>query len=124
MRIFMIKAFSKWAASEGLSDATLCQAVRELEQGLLDADLGGSVLKKRVPLPGRGKRAGARTLVVFRAGSMAFFVYGFAKNVRSTIRSNELTALKRYAKELLGLGDRTLRLAVQAGELIEVRCDE
>lgn len=120
MRIFKNRAFNKWAAREGLSDATLRRAVQELEQGLLDADLGGSVVKKRVPLAGRGKRGGARTLVVYRTGSRAVFVYGFAKNVRSAIRVDELNALRRYGFELLGYDDRALRLALGAGELIEV----
>jgi hypothetical protein len=38
-------------------------AVEETAAGLIDADLGGRVYKKRVPLPGRGKRGGARTLI-------------------------------------------------------------
>ncbi|MFY9138571.1 MAG: type II toxin-antitoxin system RelE/ParE family toxin, partial [Zwartia sp.] len=33
-----------------------------MTHGLIDADLGGGILKKRVGLSGRGKRGGARTL--------------------------------------------------------------
>lgn len=39
MRIFKSKAFSRWAAKEGLSDEALFMAVDEMEQGLIDADL-------------------------------------------------------------------------------------
>ena len=56
-RIFMIRTFARWMRKAGLADQTLCQAVSEMSQRLIDADFG-NVLKKRVPLPGRGKRGG------------------------------------------------------------------
>jgi RelE toxin of RelE / RelB toxin-antitoxin system len=49
MRIFKIKSFSKWAKSEGMSDAALQAAVHEMVQGLIDADLGGGILKSASP---------------------------------------------------------------------------
>ncbi len=79
MRAFKIKAFAKWASGEGLSDDALASAVVEMEKGLIDAKLGGQVVKKRVALPGRGKRGSTRTLVAFRQGYNAIFIYGFAK---------------------------------------------
>jgi len=56
-RIFKNKTFSKWAAKEGLKDNVLWAAVDEMERGLIDADLGGHVVKKRVAVGGRGKTA-------------------------------------------------------------------
>ena len=94
MQAFKIKAFAKWARSEGLSDDALASAVAEMEMGLIDAKLGGQVVKKRVALPGRGKRGSTRTLVAFRQGNKAFFIYGFAKNERANIGDKELRALK------------------------------
>ena len=82
MRVFKNKLFSKWATKEGLSDEDLLNAVAEIENGLIDADLGGSVLKKRVALAGRGKSAGSRTLLAYRISDKAFFVYGFAKECK------------------------------------------
>jgi len=49
-----------------------------MEQGLVDADLGGHVMKKRVALPGRGKSSGARTNIACQVEDKAFFIYGFA----------------------------------------------
>ena len=63
-----------------IDDDALASAVSEMEHGLIDAKLGGQVVKKRVALPGRGKRGGSRTLVAFKQGGKAFFIYGFAKN--------------------------------------------
>ncbi len=124
MRIFKNKAFNKWAAKENIGDAALVTAVEEMERGLVDADLGGRVIKKRVPTGGRGKSAGARTLIAYQAGEKVFFVYGFAKNARADIKPDELDGLKKLAKELLGYAGRQLEKAVTNGALIEVKGDE
>jgi hypothetical protein len=57
----------------GLTDQTLYRAVAEMAEGLVDADLGGNVVKKRVALPGQGKRGGARTIVATNWGDRWFF---------------------------------------------------
>mgnify|MGYP003384872244 FL=1 len=123
MRVFKNKAVSKWAAKEGLTDKALLEAVGEMERGLIDADLGGHVVKKRVALAGRGKSGGARTLLAYKVGNKAFFVYGFAKNARASIKDDELKALKLYAQELLGYSDKALTKAIKYGVLIEVKND-
>ena len=123
MRVFKNKAFSKWASKEGLSDETLLAAVDEMERGLIDTDLGGHVMKKRVALAGRGKSGGVRTLLAYKAGNKAFFVYGFAKNARANISAEELKALKHLAKELLDYSNKALTEAIKHGALIEVEND-
>ena len=123
MRLFKNKAFSKWAAREGLDDEALWAAVDEMERGLVDADLGGHVMKKRVAVGGRGKSGGVRTLLAYKSGDKAFFVYGFAKKARTNISADELRALKHLAKELLGYSDKILKQAMVYGELIEVESD-
>jgi len=45
MLIFKTRWFYKWAAKEGIADDALLAAVDELNAGLLDADLGGHVIK-------------------------------------------------------------------------------
>ena len=123
MRIFKNKAFSKWAAKEGLTNDALRVAINEIKCGLIDADLGGYVIKKRVALVGRGKGGGARTLLAYRVGDKAFFVYGFAKNAKSNIKTNELKGLKAYAAVLLNYSDKELNKAVESRVLIEVNSD-
>ena len=95
-----------------------------MKNGLVDADLGGHVYKKRVSLVGRGKRGGARTLIAFRIGETAFFLYGFAKNSRANISDKELKALRLLAGELMGYTEAALSKAAKAGELIEVKDDD
>ncbi len=58
--IYKTRTFSRWAAKALLSDDLLRRAVAEMVNGLVDADLGGGVLKKRVALPGRGKSGSVR----------------------------------------------------------------
>ncbi len=120
MRIFKTKWFSKWAKKERVSDTALRYAVSEMEDGLIEADLGGFVYKKRIHLDGRGKRGGARTLLAYKAKDSAFFIYGFAKNERVNITGKELKALKLLATDLLNYSSQKLQNAINAGEIIEV----
>lgn len=120
MRVFKTRQFDKWARNEGVTDRTLWAAVIEMENGLIDADLGGHVVKKRIALPGRGKRGGARSLLAYRLGDCAFFVYGFAKNERDNIDDRELKALKLLASALLGWTPEQTGHALREGAVIEV----
>jgi hypothetical protein len=124
MRAFKIKAFATWASGEGLSDDALASAVVEMEKGLIDAKLGGQVVKKRVALPGRGKRGSTRTLVAFKQGKKTFFIYGFAKNERANVSDTALRALKMLAKVLMDYTAAALTKAMKAGELIEIKVND
>ncbi|WP_158937261.1 type II toxin-antitoxin system RelE/ParE family toxin [Burkholderia sp. S171] len=124
MRIFKTKWFARWADTEGVADAALLSAVDEMSRGLIDANLGGHVFKKRVGINGRGKRGALRTLLAFRVDERAFFVFGFAKNERANVSGKGLAALKLLGSQLLGYDARTLTQALRAGELHEVESDE
>ncbi len=120
MTSFKLKWFHKWARKEDISDNALQKAIQEMEQGLIDADLGGHVYKKRVRIKGRGKSAGVRILIAFQSKQMSFFMYGFTKKQRDNIEDNELSALKILAKKLLSYTDEELSKAIETGEIIEV----
>lgn len=124
MRAFKTKEFARWARREGLGNSALARAVAEMEQGLIDASLGGMVVKKRVALPGRGKRGSTRTLLAFKKDDKAFFIYGFAKSQRANVGDRELQALKLLARELLGYPEPKLAEAIKAGELIEIEAKD
>lgn len=119
-RVFRTRTFSRWSRRIGLSDDALCEAIEEMARGLIDADLGGHVVKKRVAIPGQGKRGGARTLVATRLADRWFFVYGFRKNERENVTEPELKALQGLAKDLLSLDDLRLIRAIFAGEIVEI----
>jgi hypothetical protein len=104
----------------GLSDNALLEAVAEMADGLIDADLGGNLVKKRIPLPGRGKSGGARTIVATKFKAHWFFIYGFVKNERDNIDADELKAFQELAKQYLMLDNKQLELAVKHGMFTEV----
>ncbi len=119
-RVFRTRAFTRWMHKSGLTDDVLREAVIEMLLGLIDADLGGNVLKKRVALPGMGKRGSARVIVASRLEDRWFFLYGFCKNERKSIDRDELKAFQMMAKELLKLSDQELKTAIAIGEILEV----
>jgi hypothetical protein len=121
MHIYKSKWFTKWADKERLKDDTLKKVVSEMERGLIDADLGGHVYKKRAPIGGQGKSSGQRIIVAFKIRNKAFFMYGFPKNARDNIDSKELKAFKRLAKELLSYSDAQLKKALKTGSMVEVK---
>ncbi|MCY4499828.1 MAG: type II toxin-antitoxin system RelE/ParE family toxin, partial [Rhodospirillaceae bacterium] len=94
MRTFKTKAFSRFAGREGIDDAALCEAADRARSGSVDADLGGGVIKQRIARKGGGRAGGFRTIVLFRRGELAFFVYGFAKSVRENLRRDELETFR------------------------------
>ncbi len=120
MNVFMNKPFDRWARKEGIGGEALRKAIDEMEHGLIDANLGGNVYKKRIAAPGRGKSGSYRTILVYRQGDKVFFVHGFAKNDKGNIDAKELRTLKKYAALLLGYGGGELEKAVKGGELKKV----
>jgi hypothetical protein len=124
MRIFKNHGFARFARKAALDDAALRVSISAAERGLIDADLGGGVIKQRIARPGAGKSGGFRTIIVFRARDRAVFVYGFGKNERDNIREDELTEFKRLAALLLSYDDGQLRVAIEDGALIEVSDDK
>ena len=120
MSIFKTLSFQKWQKKEKISDELLRHAVIEIERGLLDADLGGGLVKKRIPRNGSGKSSGYRTLLATNRDNKWFFIYGFAKNERDNISTIETTALKQLAKDLLSLSDEALNTALQKELLKEI----
>lgn len=119
-RVFKTRSFDRWMRKTALTDEALCAAVREMIQGLIDGDLGGGVVKKRVGLAGRGKRGGARTLVATNRGNRWFFVFDFEKNERANISAEEKEALQGIAQDLLSRTGTELDVAAQDGSLQEI----
>ena len=90
MRVFKTKWFVRFARKEGLSNKQLAKAIREIESGLHDGDVGGDLIKKRLARAGEGKRGGYRAILVYRKGNRVVFLYGFAKNEKDTLSPLEL----------------------------------
>ncbi len=123
MRVFVVKAFGRFQRREKISDPMLCAALADAHNGLIDAVLGGEIIKQRIARKGQGKSGGYRVLIAFRDEERAVFLYGFAKSERADVRPDQLALLKHYAQRWLGLDDTQISTAVRTGELREVHCD-
>lgn len=122
-RIFKTRAFGRYARTERIGDALLCEAIARADRGIVDADLGGHVIKQRVARPGQGRSSGYRTLIAYRSETRAVFLFGFAKNERDNIDEDELKNLRKAAAEMLGWNDTDVATLVAAGKWTEVMCD-
>ena len=120
MRVYKVKAFARFQRRERIADASLAKAVRSAEDGLVDADLGGGLIKQRVARPGQGKSGGYRTVIVYRRGNLAVFLLGFAKRERANIDDDELEELRGQVRAFLQLSADRIEAAITANELTEV----
>jgi hypothetical protein len=121
VRIFKSGWFQRFARKEGIPDAVLREAVARAERRQIDADLGGEVIKQRIARPGQGRSKGYRTIILFRRGAKAFFVYGFAKNQRTNIDDDEQEQFKEAAKLVLALTETQLVVRLERGDFVEVK---
>jgi hypothetical protein len=120
MRVFKNAWFQRFARRQCITDQALLEAIRRAEQGLIDADLGGGVIKQRVARQRQGKSGGFRTIVLYRAADRAFFVYGFAKSDRENIDGGEKAAFRKAAGYVLGLSQAYLDELISKGQFLEV----
>ena len=123
-RVFKTRWFQRFARSEKIRDAVLLDAVARAEKGQLDADLGGGVIKQRIARPGQGKSGGYRTIILFKQGQRAVFVYGFAKSERENIDADEEKQFKEAARHVLRLTEKQIAELIKEGDFVEVNGHE
>jgi hypothetical protein len=119
-RIFKNGWFERFARKERIADASLREAVERAESGLVDADLGGGVIKQRVARASQGKSGGYRTLILFRQGDRAIFTFGFAKSAQANISKADLALLRDAASEALEWSAGELDRLAASGTLVEI----
>ena len=124
VRVFKTKEFARYTRRERLDDERLCEAVERAARGLIDADLGGGLIKQRVARLGQGRRGGYRTLMAFGAKARTVFVYGFAKSERDNIGPDELDFWRRVASAFLSMDETKLRAMIDGQEITEVSCHD
>ena len=124
MRIFKNKWFAKFASKEGINDAKLCEVVRDAENGKIDADYGGGVIKQRIARPNEGKSGGYRAIILYRQGDKVFFIYGFRKSERENINEVEERTFKELAKLTFTFPDDELEKLIKAGAYKEIKYND
>jgi hypothetical protein len=120
LRVFRTKWFTRFARRERISDRSLREAVQRAERGLLDADLGGGVVKQRIARPGQGRSGGYRVLVAYRRKARGVFLYGFAKSERDNVEDDELATARDIARGWLGADANQIADAIAEGLIEEV----
>ena len=120
MKVYATKTFRRFQRKEGISDAALVEAVDRAEAGLIDADLGGGLIKQRIARSGRGKRGGYRSIIAYRAAERSVFLYGFGKNERDNIDGDELARWKITGRVILEGDADWIKSAIADGHLAEV----
>lgn len=120
MPIYKLKSFARFARAEDIDDGSLAEAVERAARGLIDADLGGGLIKQRIARKGQGRRGGYRVMVAFRAADFAVFLFGFAKSAQANLDDRQLNMLRGFAAAWLAADAKTIRQALEQGELVEV----
>lgn len=124
MRIYKTRWFGRFARREKIRDRDLAAAVGRAARGLIDADLGGRIIKQRVARAGQGRSGGYRMLLAYREGQRAVFLYGFAKNERENIDDDELRTLREIGAAWLAADAQRIEGAIAESALLEVHDDD
>lgn len=95
-------------------------AIKEMEQGLHNGNLGGGLFKKRIAAKSHGKSGGDRALVAVRREEMTFFLEIFSKNEKENLDQKELAYLKQLSKLFLSLTEYQISELLKQGELLEI----
>lgn len=120
LSVYKGKAFVRFAKKARITDADLWKAAHLANGGLIDADLGGGVIKQRIARAGEGKSGGSRSIILFRKSHRAVYVYGFEKKDLANIDRRELEAFRELAEVILGYTDAEISLRVKDGALFNV----
>lgn len=124
MQIFKTKWLARYARRERITDGDLREAIERAERGLVDADLGGGVIKQRIARAGQGRSGGYRLLVAFRIRHRAVFLFGFAKRARDNIDGDELLTLREVGAAWLASDAQAIARAIADETLQEVGDDQ
>ncbi|WP_158748602.1 type II toxin-antitoxin system RelE/ParE family toxin [Acidobacterium sp. S8] len=100
--VYKSKPFARFVKKARITDSDLWRTARLANEGVIDADLGGGVVKQRIARSGEGKSGGSRSIILFRKNDRAVYVYGFEKKDIANIKPDELEAFRELAKVILG----------------------
>lgn len=119
-RIFKNTPLERFARKQSITDEDLVDAVRRVERGLIDANLGGCVFKQRVAKAGKGKSGGYRTIILYKKDHRAYLVHGFEKSGQDNLEEDEEAMFKKMAKYLLALSESEMNILIKNGKFSEI----
>jgi len=121
MRIFITKPFARLMKRERLAPRHILEVTARIEKGLIDADLGGGLIKQRVARQGQGRSGGYRFLIAYKMDERIIFLTGFAKSERENIDDDQVKTLKQIGGLWLAAAEGMIERALALGELEEVK---
>ncbi len=119
--VYKNKAFARFARKARITDADLWKAAQPANDGSIDADLGGDVIKQRIARAGQGKSGGSRSIILFKRNKRAVYVYGFEKKDLANIKANDLVAFRELAAIVLGHTEAEMARFVDDGVFFRVQ---
>ncbi len=124
LSVYKNKPFARFAKKAKITDPDLWKAALQANEGIVDANLGGGVIKQRIARPGEGKSGGSRTIILFRKDDRAVYVFGFEKKDMANISADDLVAFRQYAVKYLGYTAAEMLRLVENGTLYQVNASE
>jgi hypothetical protein len=109
MKAYLPKSFQREAKSNGITDHNCREAIRRAEIGLIDAGLGGGLIKQRIPRGSQGAARGLRAVIFYKRGEVAVFLHLFAKSGKSNLTKSELAEYLTLAHSLKKLSQAKLK---------------
>jgi len=100
MKAYTTKSFDREAKRDGISDEDCSEAIHKAENGLIDADLGGGLIKQRISRGNRSAAKGSRAIVFYKRGNLAVFLHIFAKSKKANLSKSELAQYHNAARAL------------------------
>jgi hypothetical protein len=100
MKAYLPKPFQRDCKKDGISNEDCVEAIRKAEKGLVDADLGGGLIKQRIPRGNLGAARGSRAIVFYKRGKVAVFLYIFPKSSKADLKKSETAAYMKFAEDL------------------------
>lgn len=101
-------------------------AAEEIAAGKVKVNLGGCLLKKRLPRTGEGKRGGYRVLVGYKRpnAERIIFLYAFAKSDKANLSDREEAALSLVAESFVSAVDEQVLELLAINSVWEVQCHD
>jgi hypothetical protein len=100
--VYKNKPFARFAKKARITDTDLWKAALRSNDGLIEANPGGGVIKQRIARPGEGKSGGSRTIILFRRDDRAVYAFRFEKKEMANISTSDLVAFREFAAKYLG----------------------
>ena len=94
----MTKQFLKWVSKQEIPENELSNALKELEAGSFEANLGAHIYKKRIRFKGKGKVVAVELLFATKKMTGLFLFMAFQKMKKITYQVKNLLFSRNFQR--------------------------